>query len=136
MLKKVKPRALTTSEKYFFAFYVVGSSISLIVIALRNYGEMDQAPFDNILTSPSARFGDFFGVNDEWTRLGWNGVGFGLSYFPTMYIPIEILSLTGATPRTQAIIYLLLFLLLTIKLLMKLLAKRSQVTKIVFILLF
>ena len=134
MMKKIKPRTLTTSEKYFFALYLVGTLISLIVIALRNYGEMDQAPFDNFLTSPSSRFGDFYGVNDEWTRLGWDGVGYGLSYFPTMYFPVEILSWTGATPRTLAIFYLLLFLLITIKLLMKLLVKRSQVTKIAFIL--
>jgi hypothetical protein len=43
---------------------------------------------------PSSFFGDFYGTFDEWNRFKFNGVGYGLSYFPSTYLIINLLTST------------------------------------------
>ncbi len=62
-------------------------------------------PFNTFLPGPVTRFGDFYVVNDQWTRMHFNGVGFGLSYFPATYLIAELLS--HIHPPQSALTFLL-----------------------------
>lgn len=45
-------------------------------------------PFNSFL--PSVAFGDFYGVYDQWNALKFTGTGYGLSYFPSTYLIIDL----------------------------------------------
>ena len=51
-----------------------------------------QFPFNSFLPAPVTRFGDFFGIGDIWLRERFNGVGYGMSYFPATYLPIDLVT--------------------------------------------
>ena len=51
-----------------------------------------QFPFNSFLPAPVTRFGDFFGIGDIWIREKFNGVGYGMSYFPATYLPIDLVT--------------------------------------------
>lgn len=56
-------------------------------------------PENSFLPHPATRFGDFFAAFDEWNRFGgFGGVGYGVSYFPAMYIPLEAVQLITMDP--------------------------------------
>jgi hypothetical protein len=46
-------------------------------------------PRNTFLPGPTARFSDFYGTHDMWTRFGFNGVGYGMTYFPSTYLFVE-----------------------------------------------
>lgn len=65
-------------------------------------------PENTFLPGPVTRFGDFYGVYDQWTRMHFNGVGFGLSYFPSTYLVVDLFSWV-VPAQTAAAVYLLAF---------------------------
>lgn len=70
---------------YFFAFSVIYRRGFLL-----NYG----FPFNSFLPAPVTLGGDFFGVFDIWKlNAGFGGVGYGASYFPGLYIFIELMTM-------------------------------------------
>lgn len=48
-------------------------------------------PFNTFLPGPVTRFGDLYGTIDIWVRMKFNGVGYGSSYFPSMYLLVDLL---------------------------------------------
>jgi hypothetical protein len=68
-------------------------SLAVIVTYRRAYFLGLEHPENTFLPHPVTRFGDFFGAFDEWNRFGgFGGIGYGVSYFPAMYLPIEAMS--------------------------------------------
>jgi len=47
-------------------------------------------PFNSFLPAPVTRFGDFFGMGDLWSREKFFGIGYGMSYFPATYLPVDL----------------------------------------------
>lgn len=49
-------------------------------------------PKNTFLPAPVTRFGDYFGVVDQWSSMAFTGVGYGLSYFPGTYLIADVFS--------------------------------------------
>ena len=49
-------------------------------------------PRNTFLPDPVASFGDYFGVVDQWKAFRFNGVGYGLAYFPSTYLIADLFS--------------------------------------------
>lgn len=99
------------AEKLFLSLYSGLTFVMLIVILQRNSAGVAH-PFDTILTNPLSRYGDFFGVSDEWFRFGWSSPGYGMLYLPATYIPIELLQRLGIGPYKSVFLLLLSMLVL------------------------
>lgn len=120
------------NELVLFIIFFVGLSISILVVTFRNLGDANVAPYDNFLTAPISRFGDFYAVQDEWNRFGWSGVGYGVSYFPAMYLFVEFMDLIEQRPQPLVILYLLSITLSSIFLVFKILNGRSVRVRILY----
>lgn len=111
----------------------LGVITSCIVIFARNLGMENIAPYDNFLTAPISKFGDFYGVDDEWNRFGWTGVGYGISYLPSMYLFVEFFQIVGATPQSRVLFYLFFTFILSIFLIIKILNSRTNQVKLCYL---
>lgn len=65
-------------------------------------------PENTFLPGPVTRFGDFYGVYDQWIRMHFNGVGYGLSYFPSTYLVADLFSWVSPA-QAAAAVFLLAF---------------------------
>lgn len=67
-------------------------ALAVFVVYRRGYFLELEHPENSFFPHPVTRFGDFFLAFDEWKRFGgFGGVGYGVSYFPAMYIPLEVI---------------------------------------------
>lgn len=66
-------------------------------------------PQNTFLPGPVTRFGDLFLTLDQWTRLSFNGVGFGLSYFPSTYLIVDVISKIDTGMLAAGILLIVLF---------------------------
>lgn len=74
-------------------------ALAVFVVYRRGFFQGMDHPENSFMPHPVTRFGDFFGAFDEWSRFGgFGGVGFGVSYFPAMYIPLEVIQLITMDP--------------------------------------
>jgi len=74
-------------------------ALAVFVVYRRGFFLEMEHPENSFLPHPVTRFGDFFGAFDEWNRFGgFGGVGFGVSYFPAMYIPLEAIQIITMDP--------------------------------------
>jgi hypothetical protein len=77
-----------------FTLHFVLFSLAILIVYIRGYVWGKGEPYNSIMPAPVTRFGDFFGVYDIWrTNEGFGGIGYGASYFPGLYIFVEILYL-------------------------------------------
>src|SRR3989338_10965350 len=67
-------------------------------------------PFNTFLPPASMRFCDFYGLFDAWARLSFNGVTYGLSYFPSTYLIVDLFWKLR-DPYIALIPYLFIFIL-------------------------
>jgi hypothetical protein len=51
------------------------------------------APWNSFLPEPISRFSDFYQVNSDWVRFHFDGVAYGLLYFPSTYLIVNAFSL-------------------------------------------
>jgi len=65
--------------------------IAVLVVYRRGFFLGLEHPENSFLPHPSARFGDFNQTYNEWRQQGFGTVGYGMSYFPAMYVPVHIL---------------------------------------------
>ena len=52
---------------------------------------MAEYPKNTFLSPPESRFGDMYSTVGPWLESGFSGVGFPFSYFPGMYLLIEVM---------------------------------------------
>jgi hypothetical protein len=65
--------------------------VAITVVYIRGFVWGQGAPFNSVLPAPETRFGDFFAVYDIWSiNKGFGGIGYGASYFPGLYIFVEV----------------------------------------------
>lgn len=81
----------------FYVFYFIMYIVALLLIFYRNVNQV-AFPRNSFLNDWVTRFGDFYVMFDEWNRLGFGGVGFGLSYFPGAYFIPEFLGVITSSP--------------------------------------
>lgn len=65
--------------------------IAVFVVYRRGFFLGLEHPENSFLPHPSVRFGDFNQTYNEWRQQGFGTVGYGMSYFPAMYVPVHIL---------------------------------------------
>lgn len=84
-------------KKIEFAIALLTINFAFIVIYYYWKGMFFQLgfPANTFLPGPAARFGDFYGAYDHWFRLHFNGIDYGLSYFPSTYIFLDAFTLIG-----------------------------------------
>jgi hypothetical protein len=99
------------TEKLFVSVYLGLTLLMLIVMLQRNSAGV-ASPYDTILTNPLSRYGDFFGLSDQWGRTGWSSPGWGMLYLPGTYIPIEFLHRLEIGPYKSVFLLLLSMLLI------------------------
>lgn len=76
-------------------------SLAIFLSYRRGFFEGLEHPANTFLPHPETRFGDFFGAFDQWNVFGgFGGVGYGVSYFPATYLPLEILRQVTLEPWT------------------------------------
>jgi hypothetical protein len=103
--------------------WALAMSLAVFVVYRRGFFFSMEHPENSFLPHPVTRFGDFFGAFDEWNRFaGFGGVGFGVSYFPAMYIPLEAIQIVTLDPwkgvgvsRWVSLLWTLLVLHLALK---------------------
>lgn len=87
-----------------FAVFVFGWGLAIFWLYIRAAFRESDFPYNTFLPAPVTRFGDFYLMYDEWSRLGLGGVGYGLSYLPATYIFVQILRIITENPY-DAIVY-------------------------------
>lgn len=73
-------------------------------------------PANTFLSPPESRFGDLYGVHNAWQANGFSGVGYAHSYFPGMYLMLEVFHKTNVIFQWPGIWMLMIYLTLTISL--------------------
>jgi len=101
-----KKIAISQLEKLFFVIYSVLTLAMILVMFWRNLNS-NISPYDTILTNPVSRFGDYYGLKDEWVRFGWSSPGYGMLYLPSMYLPVELLATLEPNPYKSVVLLLL-----------------------------
>ena len=48
------------------------------------------APWNSFLPDPISRFSDFYQINSDWVRFRFDGVAYGLLYFPSTYLLVQM----------------------------------------------
>ena len=77
-----------------FTLYFMLFALAILTTYIRGFIWAEGEPFDSIMPSAASRFGDFFGVYDIWKiNNGFGGIGYGASYFPGLYVFVEVLHL-------------------------------------------
>ena len=77
-----------------FTLYFMLFALAMLTTYIRGFIWAEGEPFDSIMPSAASRFGDFFGVYDIWKiNNGFGGIGYGASYFPGLYVFVEVLHL-------------------------------------------
>jgi hypothetical protein len=130
--KKSSTLSFRKIEVVMLGIISLGVILSSVVVLARNLGSANIAPYDNFLTAPISKFGDFYGVDDEWNRFGWTGIGYGISYLPAMYIFVEFFQTIGTTPQSRVLFYLVFTFLLSIFLITKILKSRTNQVKVFY----
>lgn len=97
--------------KYVTTTITVGFVATVIFFYFRGMWLGMAFPWNTFLPGPVTRFGDYYGVMDEWSRMGFNGVGYGLSYFPSTYLILDVFSHIHPV-QFSLFIFLSIFLLL------------------------
>ena len=92
----VKTRTFNSTNAAIWAMllnYLV-NSIAFFAIYIRTFIFEERFPFNTFLPLPiSLRFGDLWASLESWRVFGFNGVGFGSSYFPGTYIFVNFLNI-------------------------------------------
>ena len=88
--------------KYLITIIVVGFVAITIFYYYRGMVLEMKFPKNTFLPPPVSRFGDFYGVIDQWSHMAFNGVGYGLSYFPSTYLIADMFS--HIQPRMSSLI--------------------------------
>jgi hypothetical protein len=66
--------------------------INVIYYYINHFFLSAPSPRTTFLPDGVTRFGDFYGLYDQWSRLKFSGVGYGLSYFPSTYSIVGFLT--------------------------------------------
>lgn len=93
--------------------WVIMMFIAVFVVYRRGFFLGLQHPENSFLPHPNVRFGDFNQTYNEWRQQGFGTLGYGMSYFPAMYVPVHILfrlSGDGSEPALLFTRYLTLLL--------------------------
>jgi hypothetical protein len=78
--------------------------INVIFYYFNGAFRLKEFPLNTFLTHPISRFGDFYGVHDEWSRQKFTKAGYGLLYFPATYLFIDPLSWLKTPQRGLAVL--------------------------------
>ena len=87
-----------------FAVFVFGWGLAIFWLYIRAAFRESDFPYNTFLPAPVTRFGDFYLMFDEWSRLGLGGIGYGLSYLPATYIFVQLLRIITENPY-EAIVF-------------------------------
>jgi hypothetical protein len=71
-------------------------------------------PGNTFLSPPESRFGDLYATNNAWQASGFSGVGYAHSYFPGMYLILEVFHRTNIVFNWPGIWMLMIYLIVTI----------------------
>jgi hypothetical protein len=102
-----------------YLFYLLLWLLALALIVVRRLNHVG-FPLNSFVNDWVTRFGDFYALFDEWHRLGLGGVGFGLTYFPSIYWIPELLFRIAPHPPKAVLIFLVLSTLIIVSSLGKL----------------
>lgn len=84
-------REVRHEDGLLFTFHVVLLTIAIVIVYIRGFVWGQGEPFNSFLPAPITRFGDFFAVYDIWSiNKGFGGIGYGASYFPGLYVFVEV----------------------------------------------
>ena len=138
MLKKVSKKPATFWLSLSLIIWAILMFVAIFVVYRRSYFFGMAHPENSFLPAPVTRFGDFFGSFSQWREFGgFGGVGYGVSYFPGMYLPIEALSRVTGDPWVAVLISRWLAIAFTSMVLVVVLRGKDLVTLLtVFILIF
>jgi len=103
MTREYKIRHLST-------ILIIGFIASVIFHYIKAMFYNGGVPFNTFLPPPGMRFCDFYGIFDAWIRLSFNGVTYGLSYFPSTYLIVDFFR-EFRDPYIAIIPYLFIFIL-------------------------
>lgn len=82
---------VTAESGLIFVLHFALFFLAILIIYIRGFIWGKAEPFNSIMPSPVTRFGDFFGAYDLWAiNKGFGGIGYGASYFPGLYVFVEI----------------------------------------------
>jgi len=138
ILKKVAKKPATFWLSLSLIIWAILMFVAIFVVYRRSYFFGMAHPENSFLPAPVTRFGDFFGSFSQWREFGgFGGVGYGVSYFPGMYLPIEALSRVTGDPWVAVLISRWLAIAFTSMVLVVVLRGKDLVTLLtVFILIF
>ena len=93
MTKKCLKEPLSREDKIRLCSLIVGVGFFCSLCFHYLQGGFYHQGYPQNTFLPNWFFGDFFGAYDEWSRLHFNGVGYGLSYFPGTYLIVNLFTL-------------------------------------------
>jgi hypothetical protein len=97
-----RPHQMMATGLIIWAFMMF---LAIFVVYRRGFFLGLDHPENSFLPHPSARFGDFNLTFNEWRQLGFGTVGYGMSYFPAMYIPVHLLFRLFGDESESALIF-------------------------------
>jgi|LakMenEpi03Aug12_release.lakeMendotaPanAssembly.Ray.scaffolds.fasta_scaffold384956_2 hypothetical protein len=104
----MKSMTKVSKIQWLSVFLITGFLLAVYFFYIRGMFQGKEFPLNTFLPGPVTRFGDFYGCFDEWKRMQFNGIGYGLSYFPFTYCIVNIFAMIGS-PQTAVFCLLTLF---------------------------
>ena len=77
---------------WIITFTITLFLINVFYYYINHFFPSAPTPRTTFLPDGVTRFGDFYGPYDQWSRLKFSGVGYGLSYFPSTYSIVSFLT--------------------------------------------